>query len=496
MSHNHRKRKHKPTGSAGYRNYPVVEASEPEQFLAHHQGYQPQPQSQTQSWAAPDTSNTVDPLRALYIQAHEADIIHGDAARAAAESLEVVEYRTVLTASGTREISVLPRIGSALIQWGDSTSGTRTKSKVVILPTKANVVGVDFVGDEEDEDKSDIGETGTSLTPSESCTLFRRPLALNFGSAKTVLCARFLLDESRLSMPYRMHTSKHAITPIAKSTRTKRPRREPSRKSRYSPPRSVQHRISSFFLRRYDARLLLNALPSDPPSIPNSRANPNVTTSTPSQRPPIHRPASPSGWSDIASDAEDTFFFTPDEVEDYHREKRRRLLEQSREERLRARMQEDGVNGNAEEEDIWGGSDEEPDETQNGLMTRTATHLLSSPNPAQLEMRILANHGGDRRFAFLRGRWKNAWNLAKAKARLKKQEEEKPEKPVALSSALAGYGSGSDSEDEPEEPPEPLEDVPPAPAKTEEVSAQELRRQRLKKWTEERRALQQQGSSK
>jgi hypothetical protein len=158
MSHNHRKRKHKPTGGAGYRNYPVAEPNEPEQFLAHHHGHQSQSQSQSQSWAPADsssTSNTVDPLRALYIQAHEADIVHGDAARAAAESLEVVEYRAVLTASGTREISVLPRIGSALIQWGDSSA----QPKDVILSTSANVVGMDIFGsDEEDEDKSESSE--------------------------------------------------------------------------------------------------------------------------------------------------------------------------------------------------------------------------------------------------------------------------------------------------------------------------------------------------
>ncbi|EEB88528.1 hypothetical protein MPER_13589, partial [Moniliophthora perniciosa FA553] len=37
-------------------------------------------------------------------------------------------------------------------------------------------------------------------------------------------------------------------------------------------------------------------------------------------------------------------------------------------------------------EDVWGGSDEEPEDTQKDLMRRTAKHILSSPNPAQLEM--------------------------------------------------------------------------------------------------------------
>ena len=102
----------------------------------------------------------------------------------------------------------------------------------------------------------------------------------------------------------------------------------------------------SFF--RYDARLLLDTLPNQNPKIP--------TQSTVSKE-----PDSPTGWSDLPSDTEDTFFFTPDETEDFRREKRRRLLERAREERLKARMEEDHVEDeeNQEEEDVWGGSDEE-----------------------------------------------------------------------------------------------------------------------------------------
>ena len=47
------------------------------------------------------------------------------------------------------------------------------------------------------------------------------------------------------------------------------------------------------------------------------------------------RSASPSGWSDIPSDAEDTFFFSQADAEDYRRDKRRRLMESAHEERLR-----------------------------------------------------------------------------------------------------------------------------------------------------------------
>lgn len=223
-------------------------------------------------------------------------------------------------------------------------------------------------------------------------------------------------------------------------------------------------------------------------------------------------PDSPSGWSDLPSDSEDTFFFSPDEAEDYHRDKRRRLIEKTREERLKARREEDGES-EEEEPDVWGGSDEEvrsysaigsflsslhliqPDETHKELMRRTAKHLLTSPNPAQLEMRILANHGGDKRFAFLRGRWSRAWKVTKGKARLEKDEEEKTKAPGL--GVLAGYASDSDSADneEDEGPGEKVSSDPPVQADVEEVSevsedaAKDARRLRAKEWAEKRRAL-------
>ncbi|KAJ7074808.1 hypothetical protein C8F01DRAFT_1205653 [Mycena amicta] len=135
----------------------------------------------------------------------------------------------------------------------------------------------------------------------------------------------------------------------------------------------------SIWVDRYDARLLLDALPR-----------------VIAQQPPS--PPSPSGWSDLPSDSEDTFFFTPEEADDYLRE-----------ERLKARKAEDGE----PEEEIWGGSDEEV------------------TIPAQLEMRILANYGADKRFAFLRGRWK---------------ADSKGSTLVGLGN-LAGYGDSDSDED-------------------------------------------------
>lgn len=94
---------------------------------------------------------------------------------------------------------------------------------------------------------------------------------------------------------------------------------------------------------RYDARLLLDAPPP-------------VSTDTRSTTPDRQ---SPTGWSDLSSDAEDTFFLTVEETEDYHREKRRRVLERIREERLRALREEAEEEEQGAVEDAWGGSDEE-----------------------------------------------------------------------------------------------------------------------------------------
>lgn len=109
---------------------------------------------------------------------------------------------------------------------------------------------------------------------------------------------------------------------------------------------------------RYDARLLLEALP-DLHSPPES---------------PI--PGSPSGWSDLASDTEETFFFSPEEADDYRNEKRRRLFERAHEERVRARLEEEKAETQEEVDlDPWGGSDEEVSSSPRLLID------LSRPDP-------------------------------------------------------------------------------------------------------------------
>jgi deoxyribodipyrimidine photolyase-like uncharacterized protein len=72
----------------------------------------------------------------------------------------------------------------------------------------------------------------------------------------------------------------------------------------------------TFLAVRYDARLILD---------------PDLLSANLEER----RSSSPSGWSDIPSDAEHTFFFSQADTEDYRRDKRRRLMESAHEERLR-----------------------------------------------------------------------------------------------------------------------------------------------------------------
>lgn len=136
-------------------------------------------------------------------------------------------------------------------------------------------------------------------------------------------------------------------------------------------------------------------------------------------------------------------------------------------------------------------------------MRRTAQHILSSPNPAQLEMRILANHGGDKKFAFLKGRWSRAWMIIRGKAKMEKEEHEKEKegKKEGGLGILAGYGDSEDEsedndahnvgntninqerenvrdDDKDETNEKPLDDN----------AAKEARRARAKAWAEKRRA--------
>jgi hypothetical protein len=107
-----RKRKHR---SGQHHDFvPHRKFSPPEiQFLGHHESYQQSLQDQEGSEDGP-----ADALRSLYIQAHEADVIHGPSAGITAQSLEVFEHRSL----NEDTVEIVPKVGSALIQLGSSSS--------------------------------------------------------------------------------------------------------------------------------------------------------------------------------------------------------------------------------------------------------------------------------------------------------------------------------------------------------------------------------------
>jgi len=69
---------------------------------------------------------------------------------------------------------------------------------------------------------------------------------------------------------------------------------------------------------------------------------------------------SPSGWSDLPSDTEEVFFFSPEEVADFRNERRQQLVEEAQEERVKARLEEEKqMLQDSVDEEHWGDSDEE-----------------------------------------------------------------------------------------------------------------------------------------
>lgn len=143
------------------------------------------------------------------------------------------------------------------------------------------------------------------------------------------------------------------------------------------------------------------------------------------------------------------------------------------------------------------------------LMRRTAAHTVRANNDAQLRARILAHHGADVRFAFLRGRWSHAWALAQAEANraVLEKEREKAQNAHALG-GLTGYGSGSEEDDAEDdgavdgssdnvtERTQVLEGAAEGEQATQEAqseevalhAAQEARRAKAREWAEKRRA--------
>ncbi|CDR49198.1 hypothetical protein NBRC10512_003313 [Rhodotorula toruloides] len=167
-------------------------------------------------------------------------------------------------------------------------------------------------------------------------------------------------------------------------------------------------------------------------------------------------PPDPRGFTHLPPLHEDLFFLTPSERALVAHKERRRKVEEEREERVREveRLERE----ESERVRREGGEDEEPDATQLALMTRLHSTLSSSPNPSLLELRILANHSKDERFAFLRegGRWRSVWGEIRRGERgvdgRRKEGSGQVKADEAKKEGLAGLvGYGSDSEDEEEQ---------------------------------------------
>ncbi|KAF8734486.1 hypothetical protein RHS02_06779, partial [Rhizoctonia solani] len=247
----------------------------------------------------------------------------------------------------------------------------------------------------------------------------------------------------------------------------------------------IQWGDSGIWVDRFDVRLLLEPSERIVATPGELRASPHT----------LNDPLANVGWDDLPSDSEDTFFLTPKEVNEYRHDKRRKMLEKGRQDRLRALAEEDEANGWGTEppEASWGGSDEEPDDVQANLMRRTATHIRASPNPTQLEMRILANHGADPRFAFLRGRWKKVW----ARMRQGQESSMNAEPKQSIMNGLSAYASDSDSgqksEDEEELAQHSAHAIQDTSLSSEDDKTEKLkaeRRARAKDWARKRKEAQ------
>lgn len=157
---------------------------------------------------------------------------------------------------------------------------------------------------------------------------------------------------------------------------------------------SGNHRIITD---RYDAIHLLPELPAKIPC--------------PASAQDLKEEENDVGWSDLDSDTEDLFYMTDTEAANFTRTKAKARLEAHHSTRLAhlrsptppsapttpfvGAINEGNCNQCTEAE-------AQLSKSQFDLMAKTARVLASSTNPSMLELKILANHGGDERFSFLR----------------------------------------------------------------------------------------------
>lgn len=135
---------------------------------------------------------------------------------------------------------------------------------------------------------------------------------------------------------------------------------------------------------------------------------------------------SETGFSELDSDTEDVFFLEDEEWSAHLSDKQRRHLEQARKGRVMAlaAREQDGEQSKAEQ--FTNGTPPNLTLEQFSLMKRTAEALKKAKKPSVLAMRILANHGSDPRFAFLRRgkeqRWRDVWSRVQADVTLEFQD--------------------------------------------------------------------------
>jgi hypothetical protein len=122
-------------------------------------------------------------------------------------------------------------------------------------------------------------------------------------------------------------------------------------------------------------------------------------------------------------------------------------------------------------------------------------------------MRILANHGADKRFAFLRGRWGQSWKAIKAQTRMEMAKARVASSSKHVQGSLGGLEAYGDSDSDGDTVDEPVKEAKAemrhseggtlseglttqvGPSRESEEAIQEARRARAKEWARKRRAL-------
>ncbi|CBQ70874.1 conserved hypothetical protein [Sporisorium reilianum SRZ2] len=185
---------------------------------------------------------------------------------------------------------------------------------------------------------------------------------------------------------------------------------------------------------------------------------------------PTDDDADAAGWSDLDSDTEDLFYMTALEAATFAHQKAKTTLDAQRSVRLAT---------------LPSPSPPPPPSTkvaavlskaQFDLMQRTARAVASSSNASLLELKILANHGADARFAFLRNdagmqQWSAVWEALKTSkgemgydAALNMCDDGGVKPSSGAGGALVAYDdSDSDSQSDPQPEPKVAEATQPSP---------------------------------